>query len=129
VSDMLIGFHHVTLNVTDLGRARAFYEGVLGLQVDQDFPGVKLRLRFGETARLVLCPLLSGTPSGDRFNERRVGLDHIAIGVSGRGEVERLAEVLRDKGVAADLHHDPVGPPMVTFRDPDNIQWEFFEEP
>ena len=41
---MLTGFHHVTLNVTDLGRARAFYEGVLGLRVDQDFPDSRHRL-------------------------------------------------------------------------------------
>ena len=39
-----------------------------------------------------------------------------------------LAEVLRRGGVAADLHHDPMGPAVVTFRDPDNIQWEFFEQ-
>jgi glyoxylase I family protein len=84
------GFHHVTLNVTDLSRARAFYEGVLGLKVDQDFPGEKLRLRIGET--------------------------------------DRLAEILRRNGVAVDLHHDPMGPAIVTFRDPDNIQWELFEQ-
>jgi glyoxylase I family protein len=84
------GFHHVTLNVTDLSRARAFYEGVLGLTVDQDFPGEKLRLRIGET--------------------------------------DRLAEILRRNGVAVDLHHDPMGPAIVTFRDPDNIQWELFEQ-
>jgi catechol 2,3-dioxygenase-like lactoylglutathione lyase family enzyme len=55
---MPTGFHHVTLNVTDLARARAFYEGVLGLRVDQDFPGEKLRLRIGGNDRLVLrhCP-------------------------------------------------------------------------
>jgi catechol 2,3-dioxygenase-like lactoylglutathione lyase family enzyme len=122
------GFHHVTLNVTDLSRARAFYEGVLGLKVDQDFPGEKLRLRIGETDRLMLRPPLPGTPSGDRFSEQRIGLDHLAIGVSSLQELERLAEVLRRNGVAADLHHDPMGPAIVTFRDPDNIQWELFEQ-
>jgi hypothetical protein len=30
--------------------------------------------------------------------------------------------------VAADLHHDPVGPAVISFRDPDNIQWELFEQ-
>ena len=55
---MPTGFHHVTLNVTDLARARAFYEGVLGLRVDQDFPGEKLRLRIGGNDRLVLRPPL-----------------------------------------------------------------------
>ncbi|WP_367185101.1 VOC family protein [Trebonia sp.] len=39
---MLSGFHHVTLNVTDLPRARAIYEGVLGFEVDQDFPGARI---------------------------------------------------------------------------------------
>ena len=64
---MPTGYHHVTLNVTDLDRARAFYEGVLGFTVDQDFPGEKLRFRFGEgnQARLVLRPPLPGT-SRDR---------------------------------------------------------------
>jgi len=127
VTSVLTGFHHVTLNVTDLPRARAFYEGVLGLQVDQDFPGEKLRLRIGETGRLVLRRPLPGTPPGDRFSEHRIGLDHLAIGVSGQ-ELEELAEVLRRNGVAADLHHDPLGPAIVTFRDPDNFQWEFFEQ-
>jgi len=123
------GFHHVTLRVTDLGRARAFYEGILGFTVDQDFPGEKLRLRFGDgaAARLVLHPLLPGTPAGDRFTEARVGLDHIAVAAS-RAEVAQLADALRAAGVPADLHRDPIGPLLVSFRDPDNIQWEFFED-
>ena len=128
MSDVLTGFHHITLNVTDLPRSRAFYEGILGLTVDQDFPGEKLRLRIGETGRLVLRPPLPGTPSGDRFSERRIGLDHLAIEVSSRTELDQLAQALRLNGVAADLHHDPLGPAIVSFRDPDNIQWEFFEQ-
>ena len=28
---MPAGFHHITLNVTDLAQSRAFYEGLLGL--------------------------------------------------------------------------------------------------
>ena len=127
---MPTGFHHVTLTVTDLPRARAFYEGILGFTVDQDFPGEKLRLRFGagSSARLVLRPPLPGTPAGDQFSERRIGLDHLAVGVASRAELDALTEALRRGGVAADVHHDPLGPQIVTFRDPDNFQWEFFEE-
>jgi catechol 2,3-dioxygenase-like lactoylglutathione lyase family enzyme len=126
---MPTGYHHITLNVTDLGRARAFYEGLLGFGVDQDFPGEKLRLRMpGTSTRLVLRPVLPGTPAGDRFTELRVGLDHIAIGGT-REEVHRLAQTLRAADVPADLHRDRAGQnEMVTFRDPDNIQWEFFED-
>jgi glyoxylase I family protein len=126
---MPTGYHHITLNVTDLDRARAFYEGLLGFGVDQDFPGEKLRLRMpGTSTRLVLRPALPGTPAGDRFTEFRVGLDHIAIGGT-QEEVRRLAQALRAAGVRADLHRDRAGQnEMVTFRDPDNIQWEFFED-
>src|SRR5689334_599864 len=100
VTSMLTGVHHVTLRVTDLSGARAFYEDVLGLKVDQDFPGEKLRLRIGETDRLVLHPPLPDTPSGDRFSEQRIGLDHLAIGVSSYQELERLAEALGEAAAA-----------------------------
>ena len=123
-------FHHITLRVADLDRSRAFYQGVLGLTLDQDFPGEKLRLRLDGTAtRLVLVPPLPGTPPEDRFSERRIGLDHIAIGVPA-GDVGRLAGVLDAAGVPnSGLKADPMGPTMLTFRDPDNIQWELFEQP
>jgi catechol 2,3-dioxygenase-like lactoylglutathione lyase family enzyme len=49
--------HHITLNVSDLERARAFYEGVLGLRVDRDFPGEKVRLRLdGRPPGWYWCP-------------------------------------------------------------------------
>ena len=38
VTSMLTGFHHVTLRVTDLSRARAFYEGVPAMVTFRD-PG------------------------------------------------------------------------------------------
>jgi len=126
---MSLTFHHITLNVGDLGRARDFYAGVLGLTVDQDLPGEKLRFRLDGTAtRLVLRPALPGTPAGDRFSERRIGLDHLAIGVPA-GAVARYAALLTDAGAPnSGVKADPPGPAMITFRDPDNIQWEFFEE-
>lgn len=125
---MLSGFHHVTLNVTDLPRARDFYEGVLGFEVDQDFPGRKLRLRVGESkARLVLCPP-PGDIDADRFSEYRIGLDHVSFGAS-RADLDRLASSLAAAGIPANLKHDPLGPAVLCFRDPDNIALEFFEEP
>jgi glyoxylase I family protein len=122
------GFHHVTLNVTDLPRARAFYEGVLGFEVDQDFPDYKVRLRVGESrARLVLCPP-PGAVDADRFTEYRIGLDHLSFGAS-RADMDRLADALGAAGVRADFSQDPLGGAVLCFRDPDNIALEFFEEP
>jgi catechol 2,3-dioxygenase-like lactoylglutathione lyase family enzyme len=121
------GFHHVTLNVTDLPRARAFYEGILGFEVDQDFPGYKLRVRVGTSAaRLVLCPP-PGRVDADRFSEYRIGLDHLSFGAS-RADIDQLAAALAAAGVRADLGQDALGPAVLCFRDPDNIALEFFEE-
>lgn len=122
------GFHHITLRVTDLAQARAFYEGVLGFEVDQDFPGRKLRLRpAGTDTRLVLAPALPGTPGDDRFTERRIGLDHLAIGIGSRAELDRMSEALEAAGVPIELNYDALGNAIVHFRDPDNFQWELFE--
>jgi glyoxylase I family protein len=129
---MVSGFHHITLNVSDLERAHRFYAALPGFVIDQDFPGEKLRFRIGAAgARLVLVPPLPGTPDGDRFSEYRIGLDHLAIGVSSRDELESMLEALRSVGAETDgIHMDRAGEvAMITFRDPDNIQWEFFEEP
>jgi catechol 2,3-dioxygenase-like lactoylglutathione lyase family enzyme len=129
---MLVGFHHVTLRVTDLGRSRAFYSALPGFTLDQDFPDLgKLRFRIGRgRARLVLCAPFPGSPTDDRFDEHRTGLDHIAVGVTGgREALVDLVETLRRIGAVTDgIHLDRVGElAMITFRDPDNIQWEFFE--
>jgi glyoxylase I family protein len=129
---MVSGFHHLTLNVSDLERSRRFYQSLPGFVLDQDLPGYKLRFRIGAAAhRLVLVPPLPGTPDGDRFSERRIGLDHVAVGVSSRDELEAMLVVLRDLGAETDgIHLDRAGESaMITFRDPDHIQWEFFEEP
>jgi catechol 2,3-dioxygenase-like lactoylglutathione lyase family enzyme len=125
------GFHHITLRVTDLERSRRFYQALPGFVIDQDFPGEKVRFRIGDTAaRLVLVPPLPGTPTGSRFSEHRIGLDHLAVGVSTRDELSVMLAVLRELGAeTSGIHLDRAGDvAMVTFRDPDNIQWEFFED-
>lgn len=124
---MISGFHHVTLNVTDLPRARAFYEGVLGFEVDQDFPGRKLRVRVGESrSRLVLRPP-PGPVDADRFSEFRIGLDHVSFGAA-RADLDRLAGALTAAGYRADFTEDPLGGAVLSFRDPDNIALEFIEQ-
>lgn len=127
------GVHHITLNVTDLTRSRRFYEGVLGLAVDQDFPPEpgyrgKLRLRLADGTRIVLRPPLPGTPDGDRFSEYRIGLDHISLGVAG-AELDRLADALQEAGIQTQgIQRDALGSALVCFRDPDNIAWECFQD-
>ena len=117
--------HHVTLRVSDLERSRRFYADVLGFDVEV----LEDRLRFTVgPSRVVLRAPLDGTPDDDRFSERRIGLDHLSFGVEERQSLERLVERLGDSGVATvgiEVNPDPKTE-FVAFRDPDNIQLEFF---
>jgi hypothetical protein len=67
------------------------------------------------------------TESDDRFDEFRVGLDHISFSVGSRDELERAVQILDQYGVPhgaiEDLGSD-FGLYVLTFRDPDNIQLE-----
>ena len=67
--------------------------------------------------------------SGDRFDERRTGLDHVAFGVSSRADLDDWARELDARGVAHEPVADtPIGS-LLVFRDPDNIQLEFWHSP
>lgn len=133
--------HHVAIRVQDPERARRFYEDVLGLAfmeipVSADFvrewkgrpsDGKLLATQAGSTF-VTLAPPLDGTADDDRFSERRIGVDHLAFGVSERSTLEELVERLAAAGVdTAGIETDPVlGKEYVCFRDPDNVQWEFY---
>lgn len=135
------GLHHVTIRVQDPDRARVFYEETLGLPfieipVDQAFvhewkgnpaEGTLLATQIGSTF-LILAPPLEGTPDDDRFSERRIGVDHLAFGVDDPAVLEEVAAALEGASVpTAGVEVDPVlGKPYVAFRDPDNVQWEFY---
>lgn len=135
------GLHHVTIRVQDPDRARVFYEETLGLPfieipVDQAFvhewkgnpaEGTLLATQIGSTF-LILAPPLEGTPDDDRFSERRIGVDHLAFGVDDPAVLEEVAAALEGASVpTAGVEVDPVlGKEYVAFRDPDNVQWEFY---
>ena len=135
------GLHHVVIRVQDPDVSRAFYEQTfdftfIELPVDAGIAsawrghpngGTLLATALGETF-LVLAPPLEGTPDDDRFNERRVGVDHLAFGVADAGALEEVVAALERVGTrTAGVEHDPVlDKSYVAFRDPDNVQWEFY---
>jgi glyoxylase I family protein len=128
--------HHLRLTVTDLQRSRRFYTGVLGFTVVVEAPAADdppaaavSEMLFGgvvmarDGLTLGLRPV---APSRDRFDEDRVGLDHLSFSVASREELEQAAGVLDDHGVA---HGEITGMAsfgiyVLPFRDPDNIQLE-----
>lgn len=135
------GLHHIAIRVQDPERSRAFYEEVLGLSflelpVGADMTsswrgapseGTLLATQAGDTF-VILEPPLEGTADDDRFSERRIGVDHLAFAVEERPALDQLVERLQAEGAeTAGVEHDPVlDKDYVAFRDPDNVQWEFY---
>ena len=116
------GIHHLRLTVTDVKRSREFYTGLLGFDVavdspPDDDPSVRGGLLMG------LRPV---APAGDRFDEDRVGLDHLSFSVSTKSELDEAVKLFDERGV----EHGPITPLpgfgiyILPFRDPDNIQVE-----
>jgi glyoxylase I family protein len=130
------GIHHLRLTVTDLKRSREFYTQLLGFDIAAESPPE------GDPAAEAAYPVLWGgivmvkgnlllglrpvAPPGDRFDEDRVGLDHVSFNVETRAELDAALKLFDEKGVP----HGPIRPlegfgiAVLPFRDPDNIQVE-----
>ncbi len=123
-----VGVSHVSLRVRDLEASRRFYQDVLGFDVERSAPD-RYRFWVGAT-RIILRPPLPGTAADDRFSERRIGLDHLALAVDGPAALDAVLARLRAAGVPSEgIQELPqFGACLVCFRDPDNVQWEFYTD-
>lgn len=123
---------HLRLTVTDIERSRRFYESVFGWPVLLEVPDNadeatrnQLAFLFGGVIYDLGGVLIGLRPvASDRFDEDRVGLDHLAFRCTGKDELDAAATHLDELGI----EHGPVkdiGPSYILeFRDPDNIALE-----
>jgi glyoxylase I family protein len=130
------GIHHLRLTVTDVTRSRAFYTTLLGFDVaaqmpppsDPSYDAVNAIL-FGGVVLMkgtLLLGLRPVAPRGDRFDEDRVGLDHLSFSVGSRDALEEAVRLLDEHGIAHGQITDlpSFGIYVLEFRDPDNVQLE-----
>jgi glyoxylase I family protein len=117
--------HHLRLTVADVDRSRAFYTETLGFKFVMELdPGVFLS---NGAVGLGLGSAPARPAAGDRFDENRVGLDHVSFGVASRAHLEAAARALDARGVPRGEVKDlgeAFGLYVLAFRDPDNIQLE-----
>jgi glyoxylase I family protein len=123
---------HIRLTVTDIGRSREFYESVFGWPVALEVPAdadyatrERMSFLFGGVLYNIGDVLIGLRPvAADRFDEDRVGLDHLCPRVSSRSELDAAAAHLDALGVP----HEPIKEIghgfILEFRDPDNIALE-----
>lgn len=115
---------HATFLTSDLARARAFYEGTLGLKPDprrpqMGFDGVWYDIAPGQQIHLMALP----DPEAGLQRPAHGGRDrHVALSVS---DLAQLAERLDAAGIACTLSKS--GRAALFCRDPDGNALEFVE--
>jgi len=122
------GLDHVVLTVSDLERARAFYGGLLGFEIREDPAYLGGALYFMVSGVQIVLVHHPRTPPGDRFSEFRIGLDHLSFVAPDEAALHALADRLIAAGVDTQgvETYAPSGKRYVAFRDPDNIQLEYW---
>lgn len=126
MSGALLSYHHLSLSVTDLEKSVQWYQQVLGLEITAQVQGptfrrTRMRAPAGGVTLTLTC---HDERSGDAFDERRTGLDHVSIQVD---DLETWKARLVQHGVDhSDVKQLSGDASMVTLRDPDNIQLEIF---
>ncbi|OBA83082.1 hypothetical protein A9W99_09185 [Mycobacterium sp. 1164966.3] len=126
----LEGFSHIDLTVSDRERSAAWWQDVMGFTIAKRWRGDSFDvITLMHPSGLVVSVMTHDAPESAAFDERRIGLDHIAFQVADRAELQRWEEHLEANGVAhSGIADMPYGPTLV-FRDPDNIQLELFVIP
>ena len=118
--------NHITLTVTDRDRAREFYTGVLGFKFLMEYGPKYLLSNDSVILALNLSPDPERAISADRFDENRVGLDHVSFNVSSHEGLEQAVQLFDERGISRGEIKDlaDLGIYVLAFRDPDNIQVE-----
>jgi glyoxylase I family protein len=133
--------HHLALTVCDLEGSIEWYGKVFGIhpQMEGPHPGGFAHLLSDDSWQLVIALHRHDANGGESFLESRTGLDHAGFVVPTREDLVAWQSHLEEHGVvraeAADraltqspIADEPYGSVLV-FRDPDNIQLEFFAPP
>jgi catechol-2,3-dioxygenase len=126
----ITGISHVDLSVTDLEASDTWYRELLGaiplFGGRSDTNQLDARYIMEPNSGVVIGLEQHDENPGTPFDERRVGLDHLAFNVASRDELDswlaRLDELgIPHSGITEDEPWD-----VLVFRDPDNVQLEFF---
>lgn len=122
------GLNHIILTVSNTEKSRAFYGDLLGfpITVMEKDPDKSFFFPCGGV-HFFFFPSQQPLPD-DRFSEFRIGLDHLSFAAPSKEALHELADQLIAAGVDTKgvEQFAPTGNWYVAFRDPDNIQLEYW---
>ena len=121
---------HVALTVSDIDRSRQWYNQLFATDpVLDENAGPFHHVVWLMGGTLVGIHGFPDLKSSEPFDERRLGLDHLAFGCATRSELEEWERRLNELNIAnGGIVDAPYGSGL-SFRDPDNIALEFFAPP
>jgi len=124
----LLGISHIDLTVSDCDRSAMWWQDVMGFtlvnRVSQETYECRSLIHPSGVAVTVMTH--DGTAEAGAFDERRVGLDHLAFQITDPAELKQWAIHLDELGVPNTGIIDTGYGPTLVFRDPDNMQLEFY---
>jgi catechol 2,3-dioxygenase-like lactoylglutathione lyase family enzyme len=127
------GLQHVAITVSDLERSTQWYSRLFGaepvLDEDEESGTFHHTVFLLDGGQLFGLHTHMGDESGDAFDERRTGLDHVGFALSGSAELERWRDRLDELGITHGGIKKAGYGSGLSFRDPDNIALEFFIAP
>lgn len=129
----ITGVHHLGLTVRDVVASEAWYGSVLGLVrmfVEPHGTGEGYAVVMTRPGTSLFLGL-DHHPDAERadFSPLRTGLDHLALKLSSRNDLDEWISHLDANGVehgAVSESNEPAPHAMVVFRDPDGIPIELF---
>ncbi len=122
---------HIDLSVSDVEASATWYSEVLGLKrlrrIDLD-NRIMIVLLHEATGLVIGLNQHTVVPVA-RFDDRNVGLDHIGFSVTERMDLDIWERQLVSLNVVHSPVEDTANGTALVFRDPDNIQLEFWWSP
>jgi glyoxylase I family protein len=122
---------HVALTVNDLDKSVPWYERLFDAKpvLDEETGLFRHVVWLVGGTTLVGLHQFPKLDDDSAFNERRIGLDHLAFQCTNRAELETWQAQLDKLGIAHGGIVDAGYGSGLSFRDPDNIALEFFAPP
>jgi glyoxylase I family protein len=128
----ITGFHHASFTVSDREKSVIWYQEVLGFERHSEVEAKtfrRTRMRHPDSGITVTLTQHEGGSHG-QFDERHIGLDHLALAVRDLDDLKAWKRRFEERGVDhSEIKETGPGASMITLRDPDNIQLEVFSTP